>query len=208
MKKFLKIFGTILLVLIVLFLINTLRNYIIISKLQDRIEEYTSSTNYHVRSTSIISENDVHLNIDFYKKDDRTLQVLQRQKEDTVTLRRYGKGKEINTYIETEENKQMYTESNSIFLYDNISNHLEITELYEKLLRSALSIIYSSKVNEKSCYVVIFFNTRLYVEKDTGLLVREVMPQQDFNYEYEFNNVEDSIFVEPDISEYQALERN
>ena len=208
MKKFLKIFGTILLVLIVLFIINTLRNYIIISKLQNRIGEYVSSTNYHVRSTSIISEGGVHLNIDFYKKDDRTLQVLQRQKEDTVTLRRYGKGKEINTYIETEENKQMYTESNSIFLYDNISNHLETTELYEKLLRSALSIIYSSKVNEKSCYALIFFNTRLYVEKDTGLLVREVMPQQDFNYEYEFNNVEDSIFVEPDISEYQALERN
>ena len=208
MKKFLKILGIIILILIILITINTLRNYIIISKLQNRIAEYSNSTNYHVESTSIIAENDVHLNIDFYKKDDKSLQVLQRQAEDIVTIKRYGKGEKINTYIVTNENKTMYVESNSIFLYDKISNHLETTELYEKLLRSALSIIYSRKVNEKSCYAVVFFNTRLYIEKDTGLLVKDVMQFQYFDYKYEFNSVEDSIFIEPDISEYQIQNSN
>ena len=130
MEKFFKILGIIILVLIILVLIHTLRNYLIISKLQNRISEYSNSTNYHVKSTSTIAENDVHISIDYYKKDDKSLQVLQRQAENIVTIKRYGKGEKINTYIITDENKTMYVESNSIFLYDKISNQLETTELY------------------------------------------------------------------------------
>ena len=208
MKKFLKILEIIVLVLIIIDIINTLRNYIIISKLQNKIADYSNSTNYHVKSTSTITENNVHISIDYYKKDDKSLQVLQRQAENTATIKRYGKGEKINTYIVTDENKTMYVESNSVFLYDKISNQLETTELYEKLLRSALSIIYSKKLDGKSCYVVTFFNTRLYVEKGTGLLVKNVMPPQYYDYIYEFNNVDDSIFIEPDISEYTIQGNN
>ena len=208
MKKFFKILGIIILVLIILVLIHTLRNYLIISKLQNRISEYSNSTNYHVKSTSTIAENDVHISIDYYKKDDKSLQVLQRQAENTVTIKRYGKGKKINTYIITDENKTMYVESNSIFLYDKISNQLETTELYEKLLRSGLSIIYSKKIDGKSCYVVTFFETKLYIDKENGLLAKSVMPFQYFDYKYDFNDVEDSIFVEPDINEYTIQGNN
>ena len=46
----------------------------------------------------------------------------------------------------------------------------------------------------------------MYIEKDTGLLVKMMEGTTVSEREQEFNNVDDSIFVEPDISQYTISE--
>ena len=48
----------------------------------------------------------------------------------------------------------------------------------------------------------------VYIDKDTGLSVKNEIDKIVTEREYEFNNVEDSIFVEPDISQYTLKENN
>lgn len=202
MKKFLKILCIILLVLLVIVLIHTTRNYLIISKLQNQITEYSNSTNYHAKTVSTLGEG-VPLYIDYYKKDNRSLQIMQRESGNIVSIsKRYSDGKDVRTYIEAGDDKAVYINGTDVLLYDKIYNQLETTGLFEKLLKSALSIISSDEIEGKSCYVVFVPQNKLYVDKETGLLVKNIIQEQYVDYEFEFNNVDDSIFEEPDINEY------
>lgn len=72
--------------------------------------------------------------------------------------------------------------------------------------------ISNGKLNQKECYIIndfvnpFFMNdnnkNEVYIEKDTGLYIKSIMGSNVTDREYEFDNVEDSIFIEPDISEY------
>ena len=46
----------------------------------------------------------------------------------------------------------------------------------------------------------------IYVDKDTGLVIFKNTDGELTEKEYEFNNVEDSIFIEPNIGEYKLIE--
>ena len=65
----------------------------------------------------------------------------------------------------------------------------------------------------KDCYKInnylsqsygVDYNTKVtfIFEKDTGLLIKTIEAERTTEREYEFNNVDDSIFTEPDISQY------
>ena len=70
--------------------------------------------------------------------------------------------------------------------------------------------------NGKECYFLDSAELRhSYIEKETGLILKAIDGQSENNdkgiteeYEYSFNNVDDSIFVEPNISEYEIKENN
>ena len=72
--------------------------------------------------------------------------------------------------------------------------------------------------NGKECYSINNFlspyymygteNNEVYIEKETGLLLKQTTDDITTEKEYEFNNVEDSIFIEPDISQYTLQENN
>ena len=77
--------------------------------------------------------------------------------------------------------------------------------------------IKSVTYNEKPCYEIHNFPSQhlllglgkniVYIEKDTGLVIKNDADDSISAREYEFNNVEDSIFIEPDISQYQVYEK-
>ena len=69
-KKIFKIIGAILLAIIAIFLIHTIRNYIIITDLQDKIAKYSDSTKYHIKSTSTTKEG-TKVEMEYYKKDNK-----------------------------------------------------------------------------------------------------------------------------------------
>lgn len=46
------------------------------------------------------------------------------------------------------------------------------------------------------------------IEKETGLVRKAVLDEQNVTREYEFENVDDSIFIEPDISQYTLKEND
>ena len=73
-KKILKIIGIVFLIIIVIVLIHTIRNYIIITNLQNKVSKYTESTNYYTKSIS--TENGMKVTIEYYKKDKKEVLKL------------------------------------------------------------------------------------------------------------------------------------
>ena len=47
--------------------------------------------------------------------------------------------------------------------------------------------------------------TELYIEKETGLCLKSTIMNQTSVIEYEFDNVTDEIFTEPDMSLYELV---
>ena len=69
-KKILKIIGIILLIIIAIFIIHTIRNYIIITDLQNKIAKYSSNTNYSIKSISTSKEG-TKVIMEYYKKENK-----------------------------------------------------------------------------------------------------------------------------------------
>ena len=47
----------------------------------------------------------------------------------------------------------------------------------------------------------------MYIEKDTGLLIKNILNGTITEKEYTFDDVDDAIFTEPDISQYTLKEK-
>lgn len=83
MKKVLKIVGIILLIIILIVLIHTIRNYIILSKLTDKISKYKDSNNYNAKIITTYENGDT-LSMDYYKKDNKQAMFIERNFEGKV----------------------------------------------------------------------------------------------------------------------------
>lgn len=210
LKKVLKIIAIILVVIIIAFLIHTIRNYVIITNLQNSISKYAESRNFYIKS--IANENNgTIVTMEYYKKDDKEVVFLERNLNGEITkISMYNNGERTNTYTETEDKKIAQLDSENIMSI-NIYNNLETDNKLQTFLGSIFTRIKSEKFNGKDCYVISEFlssmsltnnNQENFIEKDTGLLVKINLNGMNTEKEYEFNNVDDSIFIEPDISEY------
>ena len=78
-----------------------------------------------------------------------------------------------------------------------------------KLIELALNFnckITSKKYDNTMCWHIELNNSEAYIDKETGLLVKTIESGIENERQYEFNMVEDSIFAEPDISQYKLKE--
>lgn len=215
-KKILKTILIILLVLFVLFLLHSFRNFMIIRKLQKNIEPYLSSTNYHLHSINS-QDNGDSIVMDYYKKGSKETSIIERVSEKNPTkISTYINDESVTTYIDTPSEKYV-TPNRNIVLSINIYNWCESDNNWQTFLISAFCNIRTSKYNEKDCYIISNFfspyflydssdSNLLYVEKDTGLLLKTQVGSMVSERNYEFNTVDDSFFVQPNISEYTLKE--
>ena len=212
-KKVLKIIGIVVLVIVAIFFIHTIRNFIIVKGLQDNITKYKESTNYHIK---IISKepNNIEMITNYYKKDNKQATIVKRINNGILdtTVSKYGKSEEgkFNTYIERGETK-VAIPGDGVSLSVSIYNGVERDSVWNTLFSSMFAYIRSEKVNGKDCYVINNFPSigtvmEYYVEKDTGLLIKSIMNDIVSERDFEFNNVDDNVFIEPDISEYTIQE--
>ena len=75
MKNCLKIVGIILIILIVIFAIHTIRNYVIITNLQNKIGTYINSDNYFIESSTKQGDA-ISTNLKCYKKGNKQVTFL------------------------------------------------------------------------------------------------------------------------------------
>ena len=221
MKKFnsrfriLKIILAIVLVIIAILVIHTLRNLIIINNLKNAIKPYSESTNYTVHSANISNATNSKIDITVYKKGEKFVRIMERTSGGaTATISEYYNGKTTTVYVESQGDKVVRTEEN--IMEPNITSSLDMRSTLQTLLLSFVSKIRSAEYNGKDCYV--FSNAIpnmllsglgddvIYYEKDTGLFVNSIYGDMLNEQEYEFNNVDDSVFIEPDASEYLTEE--
>jgi len=230
-KKVLKIIGVILLVLIVLLIIHTVRNYIIISNLQNKLSQYSDSKNYYIKSVFA----DYEQTGETWVKDDKYLVRIDNITEQGKrTIINYCDGKTVNTYIEldtnTNKSKIALLNSNGLPSPAEIGDFLATENGGQLILNSMLSSVKSEKLNDIDCYKITGFQTPnmlfmttfetpcIYVEKDTGITIQYFSgTMQDnngnskdiiVNREYKFNTVTDDDLKEPDISQYTIRENN
>ena len=209
-KKMFMMIGILLLIIIMIFLFFTFRKYSIIMGLQDKVSKYANSTNYHIKSCAQ-EENGVTVSIEYYKKDDKEVIFIERNLNEEITkISMYNNGERTDTFIETKDSK-IARLNNGTVMSMNIINYLETENNWQTFVESMKSKLRQTEYNGKECYVINGFvslasltyeGAEVYLEKDTGLCIKTVEGERVTTREYEFENVEDSIFIEPDIGQY------
>ena len=125
----------------------------------------------------------------------------------------YKTGEKTNVFYDTPTEKKV--QLNSEMLIDlRIYNVLETENNWQTFLACIFAKIKSENYNDKECYVVENYmsamslngtdTTKYYIEKDTGLCDKVIIDSTVTERKYEFNNVEDIVFVQPNIEEYKV----
>ena len=218
--KILKIALLIIFILLIVFLTITIRRMLIIKELSAKADKSVTSKNHYEKIINNSIETETIT--EYYCKEDKAVMFLTTTIKNTGEKRKlikYFKGEKANIYIETKEDKVALLNSNAVpskviilrIDYDN--------NFWNLLKMAVMTPIRSIEYNGKECYCLNSLIAReCYIEKKTGLILRAIDGQvEDSNgnktdviveYNYEFNNVEDSIFTEPEISEYKIQENN
>lgn len=209
-KKILRIVLLIIAILIVIVLANAIRNYVIITNLQNKISQYSDSTNYHMKSVAN-EGNGTIVTMEYYRKDNREVVFLERNiNGEKSNIAMYNNGERTDIFTVTTDSKIAQLDSGTI-LSVNIYNQLETENNWQTFIESLFVKIRKTNCNDRECYEIngsassmplISEGEKIFVDKNTGLLTKTVMNDIVSEREYEFNNVQDSIFVEPDISQY------
>lgn len=210
LRNSLKIFLIIIAILVVIFSIYIIRNYVIITDLQNKILQYKNSTNYYIKSVTT-ENNGTTITMEYYKKDNKQVVFLERNLNGEISkISMYSNGEKTDTYTETKDSKLAQLNRETIIAV-NIYNYLETDNNWQTFLSCITSKVKPIDYEGRKCYVIkdfmsstslTFEGAEIYIEKATGLFVKTTEANTISEREYEFNKVEDSIFIEPDISQY------
>ena len=204
MKKVLKIVGIIIVVILILFMIHTIRNYIILNKINENVAKYVESNNLHMQNKSD------QVNVNYYKKDDKELAIMQK---DNIKMSMYKVGEKVDQFVDSGDSKTAKLGFGSLTV--QVANIAKFDTEWQRFMLGSVAFIRSENYKDKDCYVIdnllspyflVGDKCQYTVEKDTGLLLKDNTDGVVYEREYEFNNVDDSVFIEPDISEYTIQE--
>lgn len=223
-KKVFKVIGVIVLIAFVLFMVNTIRKLIIIKEIQRTASQYTSSTNYHVKSiASGMNGEDRITTINCYYKEGNKLTTLEMSEkgEKTYKLSIYDNGEKKDVFTETKEQKMAEIDAEDAMNFIMpIYDYFEGGSNMQLICIAIASKVENIEYKGKKCYRVGDFvssdtlvdinsnNSEVYIEKDTGLVIRTHFGSSISEREYEFNNVQDEVFIEPDLKEYKVIKNS
>ena len=214
--KIIKIVLIILLVIVVLFLVNAIRNFIIVKELKENFKQYTSYNNYHIKATSYETDG-TRVILNYYRKDNKEAVILERNKDETISkILMYNNGTRKDVFYDNPQEKKAELNADLIIevqLYDYFETQTDLQLFGGNMFAQIKKINY----NGKECYslnnsftpaLLSKESNEVYIEKDTGLVVRTNIGSIISEREYEFDTVKDEIFAEPDISQYELIEKN
>ena len=215
-KKILIGFLIILLILILLVVVHTLRNYLIVKDLQDKISVHDKSLNYHVEVLGT-HEKGAESRVNYYRKENKEAYILERIESGELVgkLSYYNNGERIDFFAENISGEKIAKLGESYMPKVEIMSGLGMTEHSPKILECFMYKIKQIDYEGKECYEIkIFYSpdflyedeggeSSIIVEKETGINVKVCMGESISEKRYEFDNVDDSIFIEPNIGEYK-----
>lgn len=209
-NKKLKILKYALLVIILIYVIVIGRRTIIMSSLSGKATENQINDNYYVRLYSY--QGDTLTITESYNKGEDYLTTLTKvvNGSNIQKITYYRKGEEQLFMTEAEGKKYVLNSETMIGGYI-----LPVTYVADGILANLqyalITGIDSTYCNGKECYVIKGNSYERYIDKETGLAVRnieksnkEITRKNDavVDYEYKFNIVKDSDIVKPDTTGY------
>ena len=202
-KKILKIA----LILFVIFAIFIVRKFIIITNLVNESKEYANKTNYFAVVQSLQNGN-VNI-IKSYNKDGNyltTFRTYGKDIKDERGLIRYKKDSEEIGIIQSGQDKiaildgSVLGEVNVVNIFSTLDNTMQ------QLQFALISRITTDNYGNMECYLIELENCKMWVEKDTGLIIREINGGLVAERFYEFDIVKDEDITKPDISDCKIQE--
>ena len=216
-RKF-KILRNILLAILVIILVfvgNTFRKFSIIRDLDKKAAEIAKSTNYHIKATK--TESGSVSTFEYYEKDGNRAYIMNIYRDGSLNKLLGYKSKnneKYHIYTETSLGKTADLQCGGIVPELKLNyKDFEImapTKLGKFIECSRLKVKKSKTMNDS--YIIeehSFYwdnSIRTVRDRETGLKIRVADGNYVVTYEYDFDNVDDSVFVEPDISEYEIIE--
>lgn len=202
MKKMLKILLFVIALLIILILVNTLRNYIIVRNLQKNIEAYIGNSNYHIKA---VSNNTI---ANYYSKGKRQVAIVEKE-DKKISI--YKNGENSNIFIEDGKNKIAKLNSVNSMKID-LSNYLQTDNNWQTFVACIKAKVKKIDYEGKKCYVIENFETpmfirgegetKAYIDVESGLCLQLITDIETTKREYEFDNVDDTIFIEPELNQF------
>ncbi len=207
------------LIILFVFIFLTARKMIILSNLKNKQKEMINEDNYYAHLTSYTGTSMKTMDI-YHKNDKHYMKEIEFYTPNDVKIfDTYHTGKQCNTYITTESGKYVQKNGQAYEPYV-LYNDLEYTKGFWSFVKQAvISNIKSDICNGKECYNITNLlddYKNVYIEKDTGLVVRiygfetsttlkdqtTIKTNGLIDFSYEFNQVKDDVFIEPNPSEY------
>lgn len=210
-KKLLIAILVIILIIVAVFFINTFRKFGIIKELQKNLGQSNLSRSYHVKHTTYMKDGKTVV-ANNYKKNGNELTMTQIEDDDgkSYKMNVYTKGENVSIYTEKDGKKTLELAKDYKVKSEKIGNCYIESENNWQIFSKCMSLkIQKTDYEGKKCYIISDNKGKEinegYVEKDTGLLLKQNDNGIITKYEYELNNVQDEIFIEPDSSQYEKI---
>ncbi len=210
-KKKMKLWKKILLVvlaLLLVFAILTLRKYIIITNLINKSKDYIGKTNFVVDSYSLT--NDTVTLTKTYKKDENFLsthRIYSNNISEIRSLTVYNKDNEKIGIIQSGEDKIALLNGNIVIGPTGVNTISEYDDIKFKIPLAFTAKITTEKCNDKDCYLIeLSKDYKIWVEKETGIIIRVMDIEYITNRTYTFDIVKDEDIIKPDISDCKIQE--
>lgn len=204
-KKKMKLWKKILialLILIILFALLVLRKFIIISQLVEASKEFVGKTNY-VAVVQSLQGGNVNI-LKSYNKDGNYLTTMKAYGKDIQNERGltvYNKDNDKIAVIYSEQNKVALLNESIVGQVNVVNVFSTIDNTIKQLQIAIMSRITTDNCNNIECYLIEFDKWKMWVDKDSGLIVREINGGFVTERFYEFDIVKDEDIIKPDISD-------
>lgn len=214
-KKVIKIVLLVVFILLTIFLGIIIRRMIIISDISNKVSKYKDNNNHYEKIVTDYN-GESKTTSEYYCKGENAVMIVEtttNKSNETKKLTQYFKGETSNSYFDVGTTKLAVLNSNGVpskILIWNIDYNDNLWNLFYLALITPIKTV---EYNGKECYFLDSAELRhSYIEKETGLVLKaidgksESEPSSISEYEYNFDEVDDSIFIEPDISQYKIQE--
>ena len=125
-KNVIKVALIVIAIFIVIFAIHTIRNYIIILDLQNKVSQYQESKNYNIKISSTQDTGTI-VKTDYYKKDNKQAVFMERNLNGEISkISMYDNGERADTFTETKDSKVANLKSGTTIMGVELYNHLTV----------------------------------------------------------------------------------
>lgn len=205
--KILRFLGLILLIIILTFVINTTRKYIILNDLYNKAKIYEikeDADNYHIIQIGI--KKGIISYVEEYTKEDKRIRYYSSySNNEKASLKREIFYEDAKESFELKENGEDKTKENITSIGKLIVQNTDMT-LDNSFSAAMYSEVEKIKFRNKECYLVRQYLWEYIIEADTGILLRIVSEYEDEaiiqEYYKEIGNVQDSDVTRPDTTGY------
>ena len=155
-------------IMAILFIVNFVRNYTIINDIIEKQENIKNSTNYSYTTTMYNTVNEDKVIIKHYYKDGKSKMKFNNGENDVTVW--YDERTKENIFLDEKE-KQANITSSEFMLGNELPYFRDEANI---IYYSMTFFIINSNLNGKECYEIHDSNSISYIDKESGVLLKEV----------------------------------